>query len=222
MPGRRRAAASALAVVAGLGCALLVWGEVQAANVARADYPDTDMRLEGPPDGRDVVLVLGFRSRTDGRRNAVQVWRTRIAVRSAPRSHASSAGTLFVFSGGAVRGSVPEADLMARYAVAHLGVAAADVAIERHATSTRENLTLSLPWLSGARTIRIASNTAHARRARRYLRELDPELWRRLRRTRDFMPLELGPLRLALTFYDFVAGRKAARDDADASRDAVR
>ncbi len=155
------------------------------------------------------MLVLGFRSRDDGRLNALQAWRTRIAVRSAPP------GALFVFSGGAVRGAESEAAVMARHAASHLGIRPSDIAIEPASTTTRENLSLSLPWLTDARTIRIASNTAHARRARQYLRELDPALWARLRPTRDFTLLELGPLRLALTFYDFVAGRVAGRRPAE-------
>lgn len=202
--------ARALLALGALGLALLSCGEVQAWRASRADLPRGPERDEGPADGRDVVLVLGFRSRPDGRLNAIQAWRTRIAVRSAPP------GALFVFSGGAVRGTEPEARIMARHGIHRLGLAAADVAIESAATSTRENLSLSRPWLDAARTIRIASNTSHARRARRYLRELDPGLWRRLRLTRDFVPLELGPLRWALTFYDAVAARRAARDDSPA------
>lgn len=189
--------------VAAVGTAVLAFGETQAWRTSRSGYPRHP--ATGPADGADVVLVLGFRSREDGRLNALQAWRTRIAVRSAPP------GALFVFSGGAVRAREPEALVMARYATDRLGVDPDAVALEPAAESTRENLSLSLPWLQEARTIRIASNTAHARRARDYLRELDPQLWQRLRRTRDFRPLELGPLRLALTFYDFVAGRSAGR-----------
>ncbi|WP_228495618.1 YdcF family protein [Microbacterium sp. VKM Ac-2870] len=188
---------------AAVGAGVLAFGEIQAWRTSRAGYPRHP--ATGPTDGADVVLVLGFRSREDGRLNALQAWRTRIAVRSA------SPDALFVFSGGAVRGSEPEAVVMARYATKRLGVAPDAVALEPAAQSTRENLSLSLPWLRAARTIRIASNTAHARRARDYLRELDPHLWQRLRPTRDFRPLELGPLRLALTFYDFVARRSAGR-----------
>jgi len=206
----------ALALTAGAGAALLAFGEGQAWRVSRADYPDASERRDGPPDGRDVVLVLGFRSREAGGANAIQAWRTRIAERSAPP------GALFVFSGGAVRGSESEAEVMAAYGVARLGMRPADVALETAATSTRENLSLSLPWLRDARTIRVASNTAHAHRARGYLRELDPVLWRRLRRTRDFVPLELGPLRLALRFYDFVARRAAERTQASLTPAATR
>lgn len=211
----------ALVATASAGLALLAFGELQAWRASRADYPAPSQRRTGPPDGRDVVLVLGFRSRDDGRLNALQAWRTRIARRSAPSAAPATPGTsarnraLFVFTGGAVRGDRPEAEVMAEYAVARLGIHPDDVAIEPHATSTRENLTLALPWLEDARTIRIASNTAHARRARQYLRELDPSLWARLRSTADYWPLELGPLRLALTFYDFVAGRRAGREPAE-------
>lgn len=193
--------------VAAAGAATVAFGEVQAWRTSRADYPAAP--ATGPATGRDVVLVLGFRSREDGRLNALQAWRTRIAVRSAPP------GALFVFSGGVVRGVEPEAVVMARHATLRLGVEPDAVAIEPAAESTRENLSLSLPWLRQARTIRIASNTAHAHRARGYLRELDPHLWERLRGTRDFRLLELGPLRLALTFYDFVAARWTGRAAAE-------
>lgn len=185
---------------AALGCALLAFAEGQAWGASRAGYPPAAACTTGPAAGRDVVLILGYPGRRDGTPGLLQRWRVRIARRSAP------VGAVFVFTGGAVGRDVAEADTMAAYG-ARLGIRPSDIVIERAATTTRENLSLSLPWLAAARTIRIASNTAHAHRSRRYLRELDPTLWRRLRRTRDFVPLELGPLRLALTFYDFVAGR---------------
>ena len=183
------------------GIMLLAFAEWQAWRASRQEYPP--FPAPGPADGDDVVLVLGYPGRRDGTPGLLQRWRTRIARRSAPP------GALFVFTGGAVRRDVAEADTMAAYA-RRLGIHPARIAIERHATTTRENLSLSLGWLADARSIRIASNTAHARRARQYLRDLDPALWRRLRPTRDFVPLELGPLRFALTFYDFVAGRVSA------------
>ncbi|MFT4051124.1 MAG: YdcF family protein [Microbacterium sp.] len=190
-----------LTSICAAGVGVLTFGELQAWRASRADYPRHPST--GPADGRDVVLVLGFRSRPDGRLNALQAWRTRIAVRSAPP------GALFVFSGAAVHGGESEAAVMSRYGVQHLGIPPADVTLEGRAMTTRENLSLSLPWLRDAATIRIVSNTAHARRARQYLHSMDAELFARLRRTRDYVPLELGPLRLALTFYDFLAGRIA-------------
>lgn len=198
MPRRR------LILVAAAAFGLVAFGEAQAWHASRADYPGGAERRDGPAAGRDVVLVLGYPGRRDGTPGLLQRWRVRIARRSAPP------GALFVFTGGAVNRDVAEADVMAEYA-RRRGIRPGDIGIERAARTTRENLSLSLPWLADARTIRIASNTAHARRARRNLRQLDPPVWRRLRRTRDFVLLELGPLRLALTFYDFVAGQVAAR-----------
>lgn len=189
---------SALVVAAAAGTALLLFGEWQAWRASRQDYPRHPETGPGP----DVVLVLGFPPRRDGTPSALQRWRTRIAMRSAPP------GALYVFTGGAVHGEGPEAEVMAAYGAAR-GIPPARIVRETRATSTRENIAYALPWLREAATIRIASNTFHARRARRYLRDTHPELFTRLRRTRDFVPLELGPLRLALTFYDWVAARAA-------------
>lgn len=193
---------AALLAAGAAGVALLAFGEWQAWSASRRHYPA--VTRPGPPGGRDVVLVLGFRSTASGRLNAVQRWRTRIAARSA-----DPATALFVFSGGAVRGERPEAELMADYGMSRLGIPHRNVAIEPLATTTRENVAFAMPWLRDARTIRIASNTHHALRARGYLREIDAGLWERLAPTRDHVLLELGPLRLALTFYDWVAGRAA-------------
>lgn len=200
MPRPPRIAASAALAAAGAG--LLLFGEWQTWRASLQDYPQQPEAGHGP----DVVLVPGFPPRRDGTPSALQRWRTRIAMRSAP------AGALYVFSGAAVHGDVPEAVVMAAYGVAR-GIPPDRIVRETKATTTRENLAFSLPWLREAATIRIASNTFHARRARRYLRATAPELFARLRRTRDFVPFELGPLRLALTFYDWVAARTAQRRD---------
>ncbi|GAA1465878.1 YdcF family protein [Microbacterium thalassium] len=197
----RRARVLTLVGIACAGVALLVWGEWGAWRMSRTAYPARP--LPGP-SGEDVVLVLGYPPRGDGSPSFLQRWRTRIALRSAPP------GALFVFSGAAVHGDRAEADIMADLG-ARLGIRPDRIVRERKATSTRENIDFSLPWLRDARTIRIASNTGHAARARRYLAESAPELVPRLTPTRDFVPFELGPLRLALTFYDWVAGRMADR-----------
>lgn len=194
------AAAAAIA-----GAAAVAWGERHTRRVSHADYPARPQR--GPEDGRDVVLVLGYPPRRDGSPGFMQRWRVRIAIRSAPP------GALFLFSGAAVHGDRPEADIMADYAET-LGIRPADIDREREATTTRENVAYALPWLRRARTIRIASYTGHARRARRYLRETDAAVFARLRRTRDFVPLELGPFRLGLIAFDALAVRGAARCDA--------
>ncbi|RLK52444.1 YdcF family protein [Microbacterium telephonicum] len=204
-PDRRgRGTAGARGAIVGaalVGAAVLAGSEWRAWRISRAGYPDA--AEPGPPDGADVVVVLGYPGRRDGSPGIVQRWRTRIARRSAPPD------ALFVFTGGAVHGDVPEAVTMARYAQ-RLGIRTDRIVRETRATTTRENLALSLPWLVGARSIRLASDTGHARRARQYLRELDPALHARLLPTRDFLPLETGPLRLALLIHDAVAARVRA------------
>lgn len=206
MPGAgRRVTAGGGAAVVGAAAAALVLlaaAEAHAWAASRSRFPGA--AVDGPAEGPDVVLVLGYRSREDGRINALQAWRVRIALRSAPP------GALFVVSGAAVHGRHAEADVMADYARTR-GIPDSDIVRERTARSTRENILCSLPWLRDARTIRIASNTLHARRARGYLREIAPELYARLRPTRDFLPFEIGPLRPILTAYDAVASFGAAR-----------
>ncbi|MFT4281684.1 MAG: YdcF family protein [Microbacterium sp.] len=189
-----------------VAAAAVLWAEAYSWRASRQDYPERPE--SGPPDGEDVVLVLGFPPRRDGTPGFVQRWRTRVALRSAPR------GALFVFTGAAVQTDVPEADVMADLARGH-GIPDDRIVRERTATTTRENLARSLPWLETARTIRIASNTFHARRARRHLRERQPTLFLRLRPTRDFRPFEVGPLRVLFTAYDAIGAAVAGRRDRD-------
>ncbi len=204
----RRTPALALAGIGCAGATLLAWGEWGAWRMSHTGYPT---RSAPADSGQDVVVVLGYPPREDGSPSFLQRWRVRIAVRSAPP------GALYVFTGAAVHGERAEADIMAELG-AELGIRPDRIVREREATSTRENIAFSMPWLREACTIRIASNTGHAARARRYLGEAAPELVPRLVRTRDFVPLELGPFRLALTFYDWVAGRMADRTTPVADR----
>ncbi|KZE88529.1 YdcF family protein [Microbacterium sp. TNHR37B] len=190
-----------------VGAAAVLVTEAWSWRASRQDYPERPE--SGPPGGEDVVLVLGFPPRRDGAPGILQRWRTRIALRSAPP------GALFVFTGAAVRSDVPEADVMADLARGH-GIPDDRIVRERTATTTRENLARSLPWLETARTIRIASNTFHARRARRHLRERHPGLFVRLRPTRDFRPFEVGPFRPLFTAYDAIAAAIAGRRDREA------
>lgn len=201
MPAPLRAT-PVLAGIAAAGVVITVLAELHPWCASRQDYPP--LPLDGPSDGEDVVLVLGYPPRRDGSPGILQRWRTRIALRSAPP------GALFVFTGGAVHHDAAEADVMAALA-RQQGVSADRIARERTATTTRENLERSLPWLEGARTIRITSNIFHARRARRLLRERHPTLFARVRPTRDFVPFEAAPLRLVFTAYDAIGAWIAER-----------
>ncbi|AQT80181.1 hypothetical protein B1R94_14290 [Mycolicibacterium litorale] len=171
--------------------ALLGWAEWKTWRTSREIYPGA--RRAGTVGAPDTVLVLGCPW------PMLHRWRVRIAIRSA-----EPATTRFLFSGGAVRTMRSEAQLMADYAVHTLGVPIDNVVIEDQSRSTVENVRNSLPMLAGSATIAIASNTFHAHRARRILRDQSPELAARLTRSRDYLPFEWGiahPVLLGLEVY---------------------
>lgn len=142
------------------------------------------------------MLVLGCP------RPALYRWRVRIAVRSTDPSRAR-----FIFCGAAVKSTLSEAQMMANYAVVSLGVPATNIDLEDRSTTTVENITESMQLLADAPAIKIASNTFHARRARRILRDQSPELAARLVRARDYIPGEGGPLHAVMMVHEFVRER---------------
>jgi hypothetical protein len=118
-------------------------------------------------------------------------WRVRIAVRSTDPTQAR-----FIFSGGAVRSEIPEGRMMADYAIHELGVPERNVLVEDQSRSTVENIVNSLPLMADAPAIKIASDTYHARRARRNLYDESPDAATRLVRARDYLFLEWAVLHL--------------------------
>ena len=187
--------------VSGLAVAgLVLWSEWVAWRASSDAVPAAGIDPR-PRDG-DVVLVLGFRSSDQGRINLIQKWRVRIAVRSADPATAT-----FVFSGGATGGTVSEAALMAEYAIRSAGVPAGNVVLEEESRSTWENITFSLPLLRDAGSIVVASNTFHARRARRYLATQAPELADRIRRGADHRFGELMAVKPYLAIYEWRRSR---------------
>lgn len=208
---------AAIGAICAAAVAAIVWGEIVTWRASRQSLPgapgapaDRAPADRGPGSdggdarGRDAVVVLGFRSSRSGRINTMQRHRVRIAVRSVDRRSA-----MFVFSGAAVRGARSEAHVMAEYGIRHLGIPRENVVIEDQAMTTWQNITYSLPLVADAATIRIASNTFHARRARRYVLKQSPEAFDRLRRAADYRPLRLGPLSTALAVYEVVRARRA-------------
>jgi hypothetical protein len=134
----------------------------------------------------------------------LQRWRVRIAVRSTDPQQAR-----FVFSGAAVRTPISEAQMMADYAVHRLGVPAANVVIEDQSRTTVENIVNSVPLIVDGSVVKIASNTFHARRARRILYDESPELAACLVRARDYIPLEWGPAHALLMAFESYRVRRA-------------
>jgi hypothetical protein len=97
-----------------------------------------------------------------------------------------------------VRTEVSEAALMADYAIHRLGVPAANVTLEDQSRNTVQNVVNSIPLMAESPALKIASNTFHARRARRIMHDEAPALAQRLRPAHDYIPCEWGPLHVLL------------------------
>lgn len=168
--------------------AVLLWSEWTLWRASRQDYPP---RSPVPHGADEAIVVLGHPSLRGDRPGPVQRYRTRIALRSRdPRAGRS----VLIFTGTSPRrprAERSEAAVMADYAVEHLGVDPGDILLEEKATNTWENIALTLPMLAPFPVVKIASNTFHARKGRRYLRKQAPEVAARLRPARDHRPGEL-------------------------------
>lgn len=194
---RRPRDAKIVAIAITLAAAAIAWSEFSTWRASRAgirsDRLDLSLRESG-----DTVIVLGFRSSKSGIPNVIQRWRCRIAVRSAdPES-----STLLFTGGPRSDGGRSEAAIMAAYTVETLGWPRHRVRLEELAGTTWENIAFCIPLLQDAGSIAIASNTFHARRARRYLAEQSPELAGRLRRADDYRFGELAALKPLLALYE--------------------
>lgn len=162
--------------------AVLAWGEWESWRASRQYLPLTTAATDGDTE---AIVVLGFpNSRTD-RISAVQRYRIRIALRSRnPAAHRS----VLVFTGRSPhrgRHARSEAAVMAEHAIHHWGVDPADVVLEEEAENTWENIRNTIPMIADFPVVKIASNTFHARKARRYLRKQAPHLAARLRAAAD-------------------------------------
>ena len=156
--------------------------------------------------GREAILVLGYGNR-GSRANAVNRFRVRVALRSIdPRA----TETVLVFSGGAVHSAVPEADLMLRYARDVCGYTGPYV-LERDSVTTRENIRNTVGILRDFETVKIASTTLHAERARAYLWSLRPDLARRLAPARDYRFGEIPVVKLVEAVRTTLRRRRTGR-----------
>jgi uncharacterized SAM-binding protein YcdF (DUF218 family) len=163
----------------------------------------------------EAVIVLGFPPRRNGRTNAVQRWRCRIAVRSFDPGRSS----VLILTGAATRGRRSEAEVMADYARAALGVAAQQVMLEEQARSTWDNIMFSLPLAEPFTAIKIASDPFHVRKAHRYVARIRPDLVTRLEPAGCYRLGEYVPLKAAIMAHEiwslgrrhFIAPLSAAR-----------
>ncbi|NYF43671.1 ElyC/SanA/YdcF family protein [Streptosporangium sandarakinum] len=172
------------------GAAALVWGEWLNWRWSRA--------LVGSGEGdSEAVVVLGYRN-PQATANFVNRWRVRAGIRSiaADRPH----GTRVIFSGGAAGGAAAEARLMADYAKSVLRFDGT-VLLEDRSATTWENIANVIPLLEDVDRIKIASQPAHALKARAYLRRRRPDLARRLVRADDYRPGEWMVVKPLLALY---------------------
>lgn len=146
----------------------------------------------------EAVIVLGFPPRHDGRTNAVQRWRCRIAVRSLDPGRSS----VLIMTGAATRGRRSEAEVMADYARDMLGVPAQQIMLEEQARSTWDNIKYSLPLAEPFTAIKIASDPFHARKAHRYVARIRPDLVTRLEPARCYRPGEYLLLKAAILAHE--------------------
>ncbi|MFJ8785042.1 MULTISPECIES: YdcF family protein [unclassified Streptomyces] len=182
------------------GAAALAWGEWLNWRWSRA--------LVGSSRGAsEAVVVLGYRN-SQLTANFINRWRVRAGIRSVAADGAR--GTLVIFSGGATGSYAAEAQLMADYAKSVLGFDGT-VLLEDQSATTWENITNVIPMLEDVHRIKIASQPAHALKARAYLRRQRPDLAERLVRADDYRPGEwmVGKPLLALYGLWTLRGLKA-------------
>ncbi|MFD3419248.1 YdcF family protein [Streptomyces decoyicus] len=172
------------------GAAALAWGEWLNWRWSRA--------LVGNSGGAtEAVVVLGYRN-PQATANLINRWRVRAGIRSIAADRAR--GTRVIFSGGATSGGATEARLMSDYATSVLGFDGT-VLLEDRSATTWENITNVIPLLEDVDRIKIASQPAHALKARAYLRRQRPDLAERLVRADDYRPGEWMAAKPLLALY---------------------
>ncbi|MCC5036335.1 YdcF family protein [Streptomyces sp. WAC 00631] len=178
------------------GAATLAWGEWLNWRWSRA-------LVGSGGDGAEAVVVLGYRN-PQAVANVINRWRVRAGIRSITAGRAR--GTRLIFSGGATSGGAAEAQVMADYATSVLGFDGT-VLLEDRSGTTWENVTNVIPLLEDVGRIKIASQPAHALKARAYLRRQRPDLAERLVRADDYRPGEWIVVKPLLALYGLWALR---------------
>ncbi|MFX0574850.1 YdcF family protein [Nocardia nepalensis] len=181
------------------GATALVWGEWLNWRWSRA--------LVGNGGGvSEAVLVLGFRN-PQATVNVINRWRVRAGLRSI-----ASDDNRVIFSGGATSDGATEAQLMADYAKSVLEFHGT-VLLEDKSMSTWENISNVIPMLEDVDRIKIASQPAHALKARAYLRRQRPDLAERLVLADDYRPGEWLIFKPLLALYGLWMLRSLEADE---------
>lgn len=184
------------------GAAALAWGEWLNWRWSRT--------LVGDGTGAaEAVVVLGYRN-PQATANLINRWRVRAGIRSIAAD--SAPGTRVIFSGGAPGSGATEAQLMADYAKSVLAFDGT-VLLEDQSKTTWENITNVIPLLEDVDHIKIASQPAHALKARVYLRRQRPDLAERLTRANDYRPGEWTIVKPLLALYGLWTLRGLTADE---------
>jgi uncharacterized SAM-binding protein YcdF (DUF218 family) len=198
--GRSGWVAGALGVSAVLAVAASEWMHWKASRRYLAADSAADLPPAEATRPSEAVIVLGYPARRNGKTHPLQRWRCQIAARSVNPEGASQ----MIFT-GAGRGHGPsEAAVMSEYARDVLGVPSEQIALEDRARTTWQNVRFALPLAEHADTIKFASDSLHAARARRYLLAQRPELAARLRSGADYRFGERWWLKVATAGYEVV------------------
>ncbi|MBO0654584.1 YdcF family protein [Streptomyces triculaminicus] len=188
------------------GVAALAWGEWLNWRWSRA--------LVGNSGGAaEAVVVLGYRN-PQATANFINRWRVRAGIRSIAAD--SAYDTRVIFSGGATSGGAAEAQLMADYAKSALEFDGR-VILEDQSATTWENITNVIPLLEDVDRIKIASQPAHALKARAYLRRQRPDLAEKLVRADDYRSGEWMVVKPLLALYGLWTLRGLKADERNVS-----
>ncbi|WP_405904541.1 YdcF family protein [Streptomyces sp. NBC_00656] len=171
------------------GVAALAWGEW-------LNWRWSQVLVGDSGGASEAVVVLGYRN-PQATANLINRWRVRAGIRSCTDGPHE---TRVIFSGGATGSGAAEAKLMADYAKSVLEFDGT-VLLDDQSATTWENITNVIPLLEDVGRIKIASQPAHALKARAYLRRQRPDLAERLVRADDYRPGEWMVVKPLLALY---------------------
>lgn len=143
------------------------------------------------------VIALGFPGKPDGTPGAIQRFRMEIAL-DAFKNYRCRA---LILSGGNPHSTRAEADSMATLAASR-GVPAERMFLEKRSRSTVENIQYSLPFVQAGEHVFLASDVAHALRAKSILCRQDPDQCRRTHVAAPYRPLEMGAFQWASVYWN--------------------
>lgn len=195
-------------VLAGLGAAAAAtWLVIGEGSHAWAHFQGLARPRPGR-GGREAIIVLGYPANVDGTPSPLQRWRAQIAARSADPA---ASATVFICSGAVDHSGRSEAEALAELLTGR-GVPTSQIILETRAASTWQNLQYSAPLAAGADVVKVASNSLHAWRGRRFLRRQDPALAARLAPAHDYRFGEHWWLKTPLAIYEAVGAWREWRN----------